>query len=91
MDQCADAMRLPYDGSRLDDRDMLQDYGVEGGDFVTMSYELKGGTPVIYLSAPEPMDATVQLGLVPEWSFSAIYPVAETKKDIKGREFSLGR
>jgi hypothetical protein len=40
-----------------------------------------GGKPVIYLFSPRSMDVHVSLKLVPEWKFSALYPVAKIEED----------
>ena len=38
---------------------------------------MKGGKPVIYLFPPSPLPSVnVALSLVPEWTFSALYPLA---------------
>ncbi|KIM23234.1 hypothetical protein M408DRAFT_77805 [Serendipita vermifera MAFF 305830] len=47
-------------------------------------FELTGGKPVIYLFSPTPLSAKVQLELVPEWSFSAIYPVKKFEETKNG-------
>ena len=39
----------------------------------------RGGKPVIYLYAPSELTVSVKLSLVPQWSFSAIYPVVPIK------------
>lgn len=46
------------------------------------------GKPVIYLFSPETLDVTVSLALVPEWRFSAVYPVAPIKSTPLGQEIT---
>ena len=40
--------------------------------------------PVIYLFSPHPVEASVDLSLVRQWSFSAIYPVAPIRSGKAG-------
>lgn len=43
------------------------------------SYEFRAKKPVIYLYPPDYLpDVTVQLNLTPSWSFSAVYPSAQS-------------
>ncbi|KAJ3517354.1 hypothetical protein NMY22_g13985 [Coprinellus aureogranulatus] len=68
-------------------RDMtLQENGVEDGDDLDLLRRLVGGKPVIYLMPPagSNIEATVTLSLVPEWEFSAVYPVVPTRKTHPG-------
>ncbi|KAF5318019.1 hypothetical protein D9619_012045 [Psilocybe cf. subviscida] len=77
--------RVTWDGSRLSkeecERSSLADLGIENGDVIEVSQEVRGGKPVTYLSPPTgtEVDATVKLSLVPEWHLSAIYPVVSIK------------
>lgn len=48
----------------------------------------RGGKPVIYLFSPETLDVTVSLALVPEWEFSAVYPVAPIKSTPLGQRIT---
>ena len=80
-------VRLLYQGSRpLDRRITLRELGVRDGDEVDAFLEQIGGKPVIYLFSPEDIDATVALSLVPEWRFSALYPVVPVKQQDGGHE-----
>ncbi|KAF6748215.1 hypothetical protein DFP72DRAFT_1015529 [Ephemerocybe angulata] len=45
---------------------------------------LKGAKPVIYLYPPTPTRVSTKLALVPEWEFSAIYPVVPAKRTEAG-------
>ncbi|KAJ7050426.1 ubiquitin-domain-containing protein [Mycena amicta] len=67
--------RLVYEGRNLWADKTVGYYGMQDGDTIDVIPELKGGKPVIYLRSPVELDATVEVGLVPEWSFSALYPV----------------
>lgn len=45
-----------------------------------MVLRLRGGKPVIYLSSPKDVVATVRLDLVKQWETSALHPVVRVKK-----------
>jgi hypothetical protein len=60
---------------------VVSDYGMEDGDVIDFFIEQVGGKPVIYLYSPSDIDASVNLFLIPEWRFSAIYPTVSTKTD----------
>ncbi len=53
--------------------------GLKDADNIVCSRTLLIGKPVLYLFAPEPIEAIVNLALAPQWTFSAIYPVVPTK------------
>ncbi|KAJ7778658.1 hypothetical protein DFH07DRAFT_730622 [Mycena maculata] len=46
----------------------------------------RGKKPVIYLFSPEIVDASVHLSLVPEWSFSSVFPVVPVQTSKAGRD-----
>ncbi|KAF7293242.1 p-loop containing nucleoside triphosphate hydrolase protein [Mycena chlorophos] len=73
-----DNYRMVYDGQRLEEHHTVGSYGMEDGDVLEMWMVQKGGKPVIYLRASEELDAMVEVSLVPDWSFSALYPVVPT-------------
>ncbi|KZV81184.1 hypothetical protein EXIGLDRAFT_686285 [Exidia glandulosa HHB12029] len=80
MGLCPGDFKVTWNGyrPRSDDRIMDLDPPMEDGDeLIAMGVQL-GGKPVICLMPPQgqTLSASVQLSLVPEWSFSAIYPVA---------------
>ncbi|KAJ7092167.1 hypothetical protein C8R44DRAFT_647066 [Mycena epipterygia] len=52
--------------------------------FSSQAVKLKGGKPVIYLFAPNVMDAAVRLTLTRNWHLSAVYPVVQQTKSIAG-------
>lgn len=64
----------------------VQEAGIEDGDQVEAYLLQVGGKPVIYLMSPagSEVEAAVKLSLVPEWHFSAIYPVVPTKRSVTG-------
>ncbi|KAK7056622.1 hypothetical protein VNI00_002339 [Paramarasmius palmivorus] len=82
---CAEDLRLTYDGVRLADYDTPACYGMENGDTLLAMKDQRGGKPVIYLFSPNKRESRVELSLVPEWEFSAIYPVVPIKKSSKGQ------
>ena len=48
---------------------------------------MRGGKPVIYLLSPESIpEATVSVRLVPQWTFSHIYPIVDTRKSRDGTQ-----
>ena len=48
---------------------------------------LRGEKPVIYLLPPRPiLDATISISLIPQWSFSHVYPLTPTKRLEDGRQ-----
>jgi hypothetical protein len=66
---------LTYKVQRLDPRESLNEYGVEDKDILKV-YEVQvGGKPIIYLFFNQALDVSFSLHLIPQWSFSAIYPV----------------
>lgn len=68
--------RLIFAGKQMKDQPTLADYNIQNGMSIHMVFRLTGGKPVIYLLPPVEMDVSVSLCLTPQWSFSAIYPVA---------------
>lgn len=73
--------RLIFAGQQLDDDDTLSDCKVEAECTLHLVLRLRGGKPVIYILPPVPMDVKVHLALAPQWSFSAIYPSTDIRKD----------
>ncbi|KAL1675821.1 hypothetical protein EV122DRAFT_217705 [Schizophyllum commune] len=60
--------------------------GLNDGDRVFIHPPLVGGKPVIYLYAPQLIEATVRLSLVDDWAFSAVYPVVPVKGTDAGQQ-----
>ncbi|KAH6886076.1 ubiquitin family-domain-containing protein [Coprinopsis sp. MPI-PUGE-AT-0042] len=75
---------LLHSGRQLEDHRTLSDYGLQRGATIELVsiMNLKIGKPVIYVFPPTgiTIEARVQLSLVPEWEFSAIYPVIPAKR-----------
>ncbi|EJD48454.1 hypothetical protein AURDEDRAFT_85731 [Auricularia subglabra TFB-10046 SS5] len=73
---CGHEWRGTYEGMRFREEDTAAELGLRDGDEILLHRAQCGGKPVIYLFTPTVMSARVELALVPEWEFSAIYPVA---------------
>jgi hypothetical protein len=67
-------LRLFYDVRQLDGERRIEEYGITEDDQILGYRVWLGKEPVIYVLSPSVMDVTVSLHLVPEWSFSSIYP-----------------
>ncbi|RPD59672.1 ubiquitin-domain-containing protein [Lentinus tigrinus ALCF2SS1-6] len=76
-----DQQRLIFAGRQLEDDHTLSHYGiVYSSVIVHLVLRLRGGKPVIYLFPPSPVaHATVSIRLVPQWTFSHIYPPCDIK------------
>ncbi len=65
----------------------MSDYTIHRGSIIHFVLRLRGGKPVIYLFPPTPIpDATVSVTLVPQWSFTHVYPLALSKHLEDGRQ-----
>ncbi|KAF7330085.1 Ubiquitin family protein [Mycena kentingensis (nom. inval.)] len=82
-----DQQILQLAGTLLENERTLRSYGIHGQRQCTLWVfsRLRGGKPVILLHSPTEMDVVVRLGLTPDWSFSALYPVVpvEEPKDAR--------
>ena len=75
-----DTLRLIYAGRLLDDGRTLADYGITHERTIHIVKPMRGGKPVIYLFSPQTLaNATVSVRLVPQWSFSHVYPITEKR------------
>ena len=61
------------------DSDTVKELGIEDGDGIYLVERLLGRKPVVYLFSPKTLEADVKLSLIPQWNFSAIYPVVPIK------------
>ncbi|KAJ3505897.1 hypothetical protein NLJ89_g7170 [Agrocybe chaxingu] len=57
----------------------IEETSIEESDRVEVHLHAMGGKLVIYLFSPQPIEASIKLSLVPEWSLPAIYPVVRIK------------
>ncbi|TFK53742.1 hypothetical protein OE88DRAFT_1276408 [Heliocybe sulcata] len=70
-----DELRLIYKGHVLSDAATPYSAGMSSGDHVDALLRRRVRKPVIYLFSPVERKATVSVSLIPEWSFSIIYPI----------------
>lgn len=80
-------IRLMYDAERWGSNS-LEELNVQNGDVIDVYFEQVGGKPVIYLFSPTRISARVCLHLVPEWSFSAIYPTSNIEEGNDGQKIA---
>lgn len=80
----ADQQRLLFAERHLQDDLTLSDYHITNGSPILLILKLRGDKPVIYLFPPIATRVTTRLSLVPEWKFSALYPIAPVTKESTG-------
>lgn len=73
--RCREELSFYHDGGYVREDDTAYELGIENGDYIEVHTRQVGGKPVIYLTSPTNMDATVRLSLVPAWKLSAHYPI----------------
>lgn len=74
-----DDCRLFYDGQYCPKFATIEELGIEDGAGIDFMKNVTGGKPVIYLFSPKTLEAEVKISLIPQWIFSAIYPVVPVK------------
>ncbi|KAL1738463.1 hypothetical protein HDZ31DRAFT_50954, partial [Schizophyllum fasciatum] len=85
-DGCTGNFKFVFNGHAIGPEDTAASLSMEDGDCIDMHRVQLGGKPVIYLYAPRAIEATVRLSLVPEWAFSAVYPVVPVYETKAGQE-----
>jgi ubiquitin len=82
-----DDQRLLFSGTQLKDGKTLGEYRIVKWSTLHLMLRLRGDKPVIYLRPPmgKTIEALVNLSLVPEWEFSAWYPVVPAKAGPAGQ------
>ncbi len=82
-----DQQRLIFRGKQLCGGCTLSSHGIVDGNTVHMVKRLRGGKPVIYLFPTSPIpNAMVSVCLVPQWTFSHIYPLRGIKLSDDGKQ-----
>ena len=82
-----DNVRVVHDGVRLSYENTLASHGIESGDEVQAMVEQVGGKPIIYLFPPKPLpNASISVTLVPQWTFTHIYPLLDVTVLGDGRQ-----
>lgn len=77
---------LVFDGRRLELQQTLSQCNVNDESRLELVSKRRLGfrKPVIYLFAPVSVDVSVKLSVVPQWSFSAVYPVTSIESGTAG-------
>ena len=77
---------LIHAGKPFEDGMTLEASRVAPYSTLQMMVRLRGAKPIIYLYPPEQMRITARLSLIPEWHFSAIYPVVDLENTQDGQK-----
>ena len=84
--RCSD-QQLVFNGFCLGELCMLYVHDITRESVLDLAPIQFGGKPVVYLFPPSLIpDARVSVSLVPQWSFSHVYPLAAPKQLENGRE-----
>ncbi|KAK0192574.1 hypothetical protein F5146DRAFT_1190868 [Armillaria mellea] len=75
---CLNEIQFLYEGLRIHHDTTFAEVDFLDGDIINCRRLQVGGKPVIYLFSPIEQEVSVQLSLVNEWCFSAVYPVVPT-------------
>ncbi len=88
MFDCDDDLGYVFGGLHINrDLDTPLSLGMSDGDTIDVYERQVGGKPVIYLFPTEPLEnATVAVRLVPQWTFTHIYPLTDKKTLDDGKE-----
>jgi len=82
---CEEKWNLVVDGRRLQNHDTLDEPEFYDGASIEITVVQSGGKPVIYLFPPSALASVqVNLTLVPEWTFSALYPLSDITRGKDG-------
>jgi hypothetical protein len=81
-----DHQRLIFAGRQLEDARTMRDHDIQREDTIECIRRLCGRKPIIYLYPPVQIETSVTLSLIPEWTFSAIYPVVPVKSLVTGTQ-----
>lgn len=83
---CIEDFEFRYSGRKVSEFDTFEGLHMNDGDTIKVTHHQVGGKPVIYLFSPTEITVSVSLRLLPEWSFSAIYPVVPVKSSATVQE-----
>ncbi|TCD66903.1 hypothetical protein EIP91_000742 [Steccherinum ochraceum] len=86
--RCEEDFRFIFAAARMAAHETVGRYvlAFEGPYVIDVTPVQNGGKPIIYVWTPQPRQVSVNLSLIPQWEFSALYPVAPiiATKNIQG-------